>query len=483
MNALAFWGLLTLVLTLANPAATKLFTNPYPRYSSDLLQKARPGDDEYLGIIGYLTPFVQDGFDAAGRHIAGVWDGTFLPDLESYSGFFTVNIEYMSSLFFWYFAAQNDANQDAPVVLWLQGGPGVSSLYGLFTENGPFWVDSDMKVHPRNYSWHLNHHLIYIDNPVGTGFSFTMDEEGYSTNEQQVGANLLDLLRQFFVIFPHLKDRKLFVAGESYGGKYVVAVSHAIHRNNQKNSTFKVNLQGLAIGNGLCDPFHQLVYGDYLYQLGLIDSNGRDKFHQIEQQARDCISKKDYNCAFEVVDSLINGDQNGGGSLFENVTGFETYYNYLQTKADPSPDYVAKFLQQPAIRRGIHVSNLTFHDLDPVNKVEQYLKADIMNSVAPQLEELLVDYRVLIYNGQLDIIVAYPMTVNYLKELKFPGSEEYRQAPRKIWKVDGEIAGYVKQAGNLVEVLVRNAGHMVPKDQPKWALDMLMRLTHGKGFE
>lgn len=98
------------------------------------------------------------------------------------------------------------------------------------------------------------------------------------------------------------------------------------------------------------------------------------------------------------------------------------------------------------------------------------------------VSELIDNYRVCIYNGQLDIIVAYPLTVNYLFNLDFKDKEKYLKAPRYVWKVDGKVAGYAKEPGNLVEVLVRNAGHMVPFDQPKWALDMLMRLTHYKSF-
>jgi vitellogenic carboxypeptidase-like protein len=55
-------------------------------------------------------------------------------------------------------------------LLWLQGGPGGSSLYGLFVENGPFSVTPDLKLVKRPTSWALSHNIIYIDNPVGTGF-------------------------------------------------------------------------------------------------------------------------------------------------------------------------------------------------------------------------------------------------------------------------------------------------------------------------
>ncbi|XP_052896921.1 venom serine carboxypeptidase [Anopheles moucheti] len=454
--------------------AKRSFINPYPRFQAVPLA---PNDD--VGEPLFLTPFIANKSIEAGRNAARVNHSAIPADIESYSGYFTVDETTNSNLFFWYFAAK--LSHESPVVLWLQGGPGASSLYGLFTENGPFAVRNDLKLAPRKYSWHLNHHLIYIDNPVGTGFSFTDKEEGYSTNETHVGANLYNALQQFFTLFPDLQEQPFFVTGESYGGKYVPAVAHTIHRNNGA-AKVKLNLQGIAIGNGLCDPYHQLVYGDYLYQLGLIDGTTRDQFHQYEAKGRDCITKKDFKCAFDVFDELINGDQYPSGSLFKNASGFTTYFNYLQTVPDPADEYMGKFLQLPETRRAIHVGNNSFHDLDGENKVEDHLMLDVMQSVVPYLNELLHAYRVVIYNGQLDIIVAYPLTMNYVTKLSFPGSDDYKKAPRHIWRVDGEIAGYAKEAGNLVEVLVRNAGHMVPKDRPKWALDLVMRLTHGKKF-
>lgn len=382
--------------------------------------------------------------------------------IVNYAGYFTVNKELNSNLFFWFFPAKNDP-ENAPVVLWLQGGPGASSLFGLFTENGPFSITPKGKLEARKYSWAINHNLIYIDNPVGTGFSFTDSDEGYAKNEDDVGKNLLLGLQQFFLLFPNLQTNEFFVSGESYGGKYVPAVGHAIFVDSQRQEEDparpKINLKGLAIGNGLSDPEHQLKYGDYLYQLGLIDSNGLEIFHQYEAQGTDCIRKKDFNCAFDVFDKLINMDQLPEGSLFKNMTGFDIYFNYLKTK-DDDPAPLGVYLQKSATRRAIHVGNNSFHDLEGENRVEEHLKLDVMDSVASWVSELLSHYPVLIYNGQLDIIVAYPLTENYLKNLQFSGAEEYKTAKRYIWRVDDDVAGYAKHAGNLTEVLVRNAGEL-----------------------
>lgn len=138
------------------------------------------------------------------------------------------------------------------------------------------------------------------------------------------------------------------------------------------------------------------------------------------------------------------------------------------------------YVQRSDIRAAIHVGNTSFSGENQT--VEIHLMEDVMQSVAPWISELLSNYRVLIYNGQLDIIVAYPLTLNYLQKLKFSSVDEYKKAERHLWTVDGELAGYAKVAGNLTEVMVRNAGHMVPGDQPKWALDLITRFTRNKPF-
>ena len=98
---------------------------------------------------------------------------------------------------------------------------------------------------------------------------------------------------------------------------------------------------------------------------------------------------------------------------------------------------------------------------------------------------MLEHYRILFYNGQLDIICGYPMEENFLKSLKWSGADSYKKANRTQWYVGTELAGYVRQSSNsrLVVVLVRNAGHMVPASQPKWALRLLHTFTSNLQFD
>jgi vitellogenic carboxypeptidase-like protein len=185
---------------------------------------------------------------------------------QSFSGYLTVNKEYNSNMFFWFFPAQN-GDTNAPVLLWLQGGPGATSLFGLFNENGPIQVNDDGSLSERPISWNSAYSLLYIDNPVGTGYSFTSDQ-GYTHSQDDVARDLYSALSQFFQIYTDYAKSPFYVTGESYAGKYVPTIGYKIHVENQDPSVkVKINLAGLSMGNGWTDPSRQYVYGPLLYQV------------------------------------------------------------------------------------------------------------------------------------------------------------------------------------------------------------------------
>ncbi|XP_050097856.1 vitellogenic carboxypeptidase-like [Anopheles aquasalis] len=488
LDSVPICGLLIFLLVFIGSGQC-FFLNPYQKFWQQPTvhgSASKPASSEQSdhGLPLFLTPYIEAGNITEGQRAARVQHRR-IRGFESYAGFLTVDKRYNSNLYFWFFPAKTNATT-APLLLWLQGGPGASSLFGLFAENGPFSINKELVAVPRNHSWYENHNLLYIDNPVGTGFSFTEQETGYARNQVQIGEELYTAIVQFLQLFPHLQNVPFYITGESYAGKYVPALGYTIHRKNTDPATppaRRINLAGMAIGNGYSDPINQLNYGDYLYQLGLIDANALERFEQDEQTVAECIAKGNYQCAFDVMDELLDGDANVGQSFFRNVSGFELYYNYLHPVATAEEMFqqlnLVAFLNLDETRPALHVGDLPFHDLDTDNKVARYLEEDVFQSVAPWISELLEHgYRILFYNGQLDIICAYPMMVNYLQMLQFNGAHYYRQVPRGILTIDGETAGYFKLAYALTEVLVRDAGHMVPRDQPKWAHRIITSFTH-----
>lgn len=123
-----------LFIALIRAGSAKFFVNPYPRFETHQGVAGDFTDDDEPLII---TPFLKSGKDVKEIQKMAAIDLPDLKDFPGYSGFMTVNESTNANMFFWYFPAAAQS-ETAPVVLWLQGGPGASSLFGLFTENGPF---------------------------------------------------------------------------------------------------------------------------------------------------------------------------------------------------------------------------------------------------------------------------------------------------------------------------------------------------------
>lgn len=430
----------------------------------------------------FLTPYIEKKqFDLARKlSKVGPLDGV---DQDSYAGFMTVNKTYNSNMYFWFFPAQQDPD-NAPVLLWLQGGPGGSSLFGLFVENGPYLVTKDIKLMKKPITWNSKYSMLYIDNPVGTGFSFTKDDRGYATNEVDVGRDLYSCIVQFFKVFYDLQKNPFYVTGESYAGKYVPAIGYKIHEMNQSPfPPLKINFAGIAIGDGLCDPETMMPqYADFMYNIGMLDEKQRDYFAGYAKLAVLDIQQKKFGEAFQIFDMLLNGDLYPYKPFFYNATLTNNYYNFLMTEPPEDFGYYGQLLALPEVRKSIHVGNLTYND---GSEVEKHLINDIMDTVKPNVTVLMDNYKVMMYTGQLDIIVAIPLTEAFLMTVPWKGLDEYKKADRLVWKIkdtDKDVAGYVRQVGNFYQVIVRDGGHILPYDQPARSFDMIDRFIQNKAF-
>ena len=153
---------------------------------------ADPGPGEPL----FLSPYIQKKEYEKARELSKVELGGF----SGYAGLITVSEATSSYLYFWFFSAIS-GNTSAPLLLWLQGGPGESSLFGVFDENGPFSVDKDGLLRSREITWNRKYHMLYIDNPTGTGFSFTKTTGGFSHSSMDAALKLYTFLLQFFTLY------------------------------------------------------------------------------------------------------------------------------------------------------------------------------------------------------------------------------------------------------------------------------------------
>ena len=160
--------------------------------------------------------------------------------------------------YFWLFESRNDPAND-PVVLWLTGGPGCSSVLALLSENGPCTVNADGAGTTNNpFAWSNNATVIWLDQPAGVGFSYGTEND---QDEDMVGEDAFFFLQALFAAHPEYASQPFFVFGESFGGHFAPGVAHMIAAKNAEGGyPVAINLKGLGLGNGLTDPVTQYQY-------------------------------------------------------------------------------------------------------------------------------------------------------------------------------------------------------------------------------
>lgn len=386
-----------------------------------------------------LTPFLERGMIKQAQELSLVKPS--IGSMRSYSGYFTVNKACESNLFFWFYPAQKNPS-GAPVVLFLQGGPGVSSIYSLFVEVGPILFDRRKKLVNRKYSWNVKNNLLFIDQPVGTGYSFT-GKGCYAQNETVVGQELYSAILQFYMLFPKLKRNRFFITGYSYAGHFIPALGFTIHKNNP-TANVTINLKGLIIGDGWMDAYYKNDMASYLYQIGLVDDEGRDVYIKQQQTFSEHMRKEEWQSAMEIRGDMVD-------KLYTKYVGNVNILNVLNG-TDSNPEPYEDFIQMPKIQKAIHVGNTNFSFYNP--QVEDSLGVDPVLSVKPWVEELLEHYSVVFFAGQLDVLCGYSNQVNFLKALNWSGKEILRDAKRQKWCVNQQQAGSTKKANNLYDVFV-----------------------------
>jgi carboxypeptidase C (cathepsin A) len=145
------------------------------------------------------------------------------PQTKQFAGQFNVNSTCGANLFFWMVESEI-APATAPTVIWFNGGPGSSSFIGFFKENGPYHIvkkEEKITLEPNPYSWNQRANYLLIDQPAGTGLSFTDTPLCYAATEGLASDQLYTGIRMFMKKFPQYALNPLFIASESYGGHFV----------------------------------------------------------------------------------------------------------------------------------------------------------------------------------------------------------------------------------------------------------------------
>ncbi|XP_073387740.1 serine carboxypeptidase-like isoform X2 [Physcomitrium patens] len=349
--------------------------------------------------------------------------GVSTEELGQYAGYFKLARTHAAKMFYFFFESRGNKTDD-PVVLWMTGGPGCASELALFYENGPFKITDNLILVWNDFGWDKVSSIIFVDQPVGTGFSYSTDIRDIRHDEEGVSEDMYDFFQAFYEAHPEFVKNKLFVTGESYAGHYVPAVAGRLHRALKHKEGVPIDLKGFAIGNGLTQPDIQYeAYGDYALEMNLITEEEHQKLGKLylacAAALKFCGPKGTIGC---VAASFVCQ------SIFTSILGIAGNINNLE--------------------KGI-----------------------------PGLLEDGIE--LLVYAGEYDLICNWLGNSRWVTAMDWSGQVEYAKAGWKSFEVDGEEAGLTTGYGPLQFLKVHNAGHMVPMDQPKNSLEMLYRWTRG----
>ncbi|KAL2611011.1 hypothetical protein R1flu_022703 [Riccia fluitans] len=415
-------------------------------------------------------------FDIHGDKTNGTADGT-----EEWG---YTDVREGAHLFWWLYYSDVLKVESTPLVLWLQGGPGASGVgYGNFEEIGPLTTS----LQKRESTWLKAAHLLFVDLPVGTGYSYVEDPSFLCKTDAQVVDDLVSFLQLFFKTHKALTKSPFYIVAESYGGKFASGAAVAIKK---RLSELKFNFQGVAIGDTWISPMDFLyAWPPVLKSFSLVDDADKARLDSYADLAASELEKgKFVNATYIWGDMEVEVLRVTDNVDFYNLLNHESEEELLRSSLETrlgarllkknAPDPLETLMNGP-IRQKLRIIPDSVHWGESSGDVFGEMLGDFMIPRIDQVDEMLaLGVKLVIYSGQLDLICCTIGTEAWVQKLKWPGLAKFNQAKRTAISCgETQTAAFVKHYGNLTFYWIMNAGHMVPTDSPCMALKMLKLIT------
>ncbi|KGO76721.1 Peptidase S10, serine carboxypeptidase [Penicillium italicum] len=418
-------------------------------------------------------------------------------------------------LFFWYFESQNDPIAD-PLTLWMNGGPGGSSMMGLFGENGPCLINEHGNETVHNpWGWSRNSSLLFVDQPADVGLSYI--DEGYEVvRDSQEAAVDMHRFLQIFVseIFPHKRFSDFHISGESYAGKYIPYLGVEIVTHNQQYPLEpQINLKSCLIGNGFMSS-KDITFG---YWETLCTTNPGVSAPVFNQTRCDimaanmprcmelydtcavnpdvAICKAAYSVCYDGIVGLYDEESKKGGRNRFDITAPCEIDDVCYIEAA----YTEQYLNSPVVREALSPPEGTKEYRFASSAVADAFETtpEAMTSSSDHILFLLSHgVHFLAYQGNLDLACNTAGNLRWANSLAWKGQTEFTSKPLLPWT--SNVAGRITPVGTAKEVRVQldgleeesrfafvtvdGAGHMLPQDRGDVAFDILTRWIAGDSF-
>ncbi|XP_042517448.1 serine carboxypeptidase-like 26 isoform X2 [Macadamia integrifolia] len=415
------------------------------------------------------------------------------PPISHFSGYITVHPG--RALFYWFFEAQSQPSK-RPLLLWLNGGPGCSSIgYGAAVELGPFRVKRNgVGLEFNKYAWNKEANLLFVESPVGVGFSYTNTSSDLTRlDDSFVAEDAYHFIVNWLDRFPQFKAHDLYISGESYGGHYVPQLAELVYDRNkdQKNYPF-IHLKGFIVGNPETDDFYDSKgLLEYAWSHAVISDQVYEKAKQV--------------CDFELINwtDQCNAAMN---IVFQPYTEIDIYNIYapicLLNKTSSSSSasdhvltshfkvkkgkrilggydpcyspYAEEYFNRMDVRLSIH-ANMEGN----TSKKWRVCSDSILNSYNFTVFSILPIYRKLIKAGLKIWVYRIPFsgTQYCMEALDLPINASWHS-----WFHHNQVGGRVVEYEGLTFVTVRGAGHLVPLNKPSEALKLINSFLSGRNL-
>ncbi|XP_064102182.1 lysosomal protective protein-like isoform X2 [Macrobrachium nipponense] len=441
-----------------------------------------PAEDEITDLpgLGYTVPF------------------------KHYSGYLTGSEG--KQLHYWFTESSNNPKDD-PVMLWMNGGPGCSSLLGLFTELGPYRIDLDGKTLVENVnSWNTVANMLFLEAPACVGFSYDVNGN-CTTNDDETALSNYNALKDFFTNkFPEYRNNTFFITGESYGGIYVPTLTVQVVEGLED---FPLNFQGYAIANGITSwrdsNNGNIFFGYYhgLYGVTLWDS-------LVQNCCEGGVESRETCNFYDPTDPVcLAATDEAYGIIYGGELNSYNLYGECKT---PSQSFLTRYMADLKGLRMSHHLDLNrlnmpretppcldyTHVINYLNAAE-FLKAAHIHDGLPAWDVCsdILDYRSnydtmeeqykyltprvhgLFFTGDVD------MACNFLgAEWFFEKLNLEVVAKRRMWFYSDKnlVGGFVKEFKNLDLVTVLGAGHMAPEEKPEAVLKLITSFINGDPY-
>lgn len=397
-----------------------------------------------------------------------------------YPGYISLSSSHPEySMFYWFFRARTapSSGSSTPLIIFMRGGPGCAGTTAVLGETGPYLLDEEnLTLSHRQYSINNLADVVFVDQPLGTGFSNCSDRGRIPRDEAGVAEDMLAFYRGFVLRFPDVAEKSVYLLGLSYAGHFIPAVA-------LRFLEAGVQVRGAAINNGWYSPAIQIrMRGEFTRARQLVTWAESALGLIVETIEILMVQWGWYEYADEC-EQLIWGLYQG----FEHKK-FNAYDIRL-----PCPDALVasgcyndsaldRFMARTDVRRELGVGERSFSDCN--EDIETIMLADNYADITPTVVELLDKYslKMAFYAGDQDWVCDVLGQNAWVSSIGWKSQQEMNAAVWKDWYVNGKSMGKLRAHENLLQGVVNNAGHMVVADQPEAMMDVIHRMINLAGW-